>query len=195
MSIIAIGLNISKVALGPAKPGLVKKLCGLNLNNYTKVLCCGISGKAYREKPSKPAPFPYKVKNYTLLQSWFDRTTSRFDENTKVIVVDGPIAAGKTAFAKELAEELDMHHIPEANMDLLYINYYGYDCRQLDPKLPESVQSFDEKNFCLTPTHMNAAAYQVWMYRLRYSLYIDALAHLLSTGIVYFITLFFCQLK
>lgn len=54
--------------------------------------------------------------------------------------------------------------------------------RQLDSQLPDSVKSFDEKTFCRNPTGLNTAAFQVWMYRLRYSLYIDALAHILSTG-------------
>jgi NADH dehydrogenase (ubiquinone) 1 alpha subcomplex subunit 10 len=43
----------------------------------------------------KPAPFPYLEKDYTLLTSMFDKTTSRFDENTKLIVLDGPIGVGK----------------------------------------------------------------------------------------------------
>ncbi|KAL1116538.1 hypothetical protein AAG570_005010, partial [Ranatra chinensis] len=107
---------------------------------------------------------------------------TRFDENSKVIVVEGPIQSGKTAFAKELARQLDMHHIPDANMDMLYINQYGYDMRQLDDRLPESTRSFDEKNFCRDPKHTNAAAFQIWMYRLRFSLYIDALTHVLNTG-------------
>lgn len=99
-----------------------------------------------------------------------------------MIVVEGPIAAGKSAFCKELAEELEMFYMPAPTMDDIYINPYGYDLRQLDPKLPETVRSFDVKNFCLTPNGRNVAQFQVRMYMLRYSRYIDALAHILSTG-------------
>ncbi|XP_014260850.1 NADH dehydrogenase [ubiquinone] 1 alpha subcomplex subunit 10, mitochondrial [Cimex lectularius] len=142
-----------------------------------------VYGKAYRDMDKKKDYYDYKNKTYPLWYSMlFDSTTSRFDENTKLIVVDGPVASGKTEFAKKLAEELDMYHIEDAHMDLRYINPYGYDMRQLDPQLPESVRSYDDKNFCRDPFHMNAAAYQFWMYRLRYSLYVDALAHVLSTG-------------
>lgn len=46
-------------------------------------------------RPLKPAPFPYKEKDYTLLRSVFDKTTHRFDENTKLIVIEGPVGVGK----------------------------------------------------------------------------------------------------
>lgn len=77
-----------------------------------------------------------------------------------------------------------MHFVPGANMDMVYINSYGYDMRQLDSQLPEAAKSFDEKNFLQNPTHRNAASFQFEMFRLRLTQYIDALAHVLSTGIV-----------
>lgn len=147
------------------------------------ILCANISSKSNRDQSkTKPPPFPYKEKRYTLLRSWLDLTTDRFDENSKIIVVDGPIAAGKTALAKSLAEELEMYYMPEANMDMYYINEYGYDLRKEDPKLPESLKSYDTRNFCQNPHHPNAAFLQLVMYHIRYGQYIDALAHLLSTG-------------
>ncbi|CAH1391616.1 unnamed protein product [Nezara viridula] len=147
-----------------------------------KVYGASITSKAFREVKKKPAPYPYKEKPYGPIRSLFDRTISRLDENSKIIVVEGSIAVGKTKFAKVLAEELDFYHIEDANMDIRYINSYGDDLRQLDSQLPLSVQSYDEKKFCKEPKHLNTAAFQVWMYKLRYSLYIDSLAHLLSTG-------------
>lgn len=141
-----------------------------------------IKSKAFKEPVQKPAPFPYKEKNYTVWRRFIDTTTDRFDENTKLIVVDGPIAVGKTKFAKQLASELDMYHIPDANMDIRYITSNGFNLRCLDDKVPPSLQSFDEKKFCCDPTHFNVASFQIWMYRLRFSLYVDALAHILSTG-------------
>lgn len=67
-------------------------------------------------------------------------------------------------------------------MDDLFINSYGYDLRKLDHKLPENVKSYDIKNFCENPTHRSAGTYQIRMYMLRLSKYIDSLAHILSTG-------------
>jgi len=77
---------------------------------------------------------------------------------------------------------LDMLYMPEVNMDMFYINSYGYDMRQLDPQLPESCRSYDHVNFCREPNNPLAAQYQIRMYMLRYSQYVDALMHLLSTG-------------
>jgi len=176
-------LTITSTLAKGSSSVLGKQLCPSQVGKLFPVLSCGITSKTFRTPKPKPPPFPYKEKKYTLWRSLlFDKTTDRFDENSKIIVVDGPVAAGKSAFAKELAEDLDMLHIPEANMDMRYINDYGYNMRELDPRMPPSMRSFDEKNFCQDPTHVNVAAFQIWMYRLRFSLYVDALAHVLSTG-------------
>lgn len=68
------------------------------------------------------------------------------------------------------------------NMDIKYINEYGYNLRQLDPQLPASCRSFDENDFLRTPNHPNAAGFQIQMLGIRLSQYVDALAHVLSTG-------------
>uniref|UniRef100_A0A7R9PIM0 NADH dehydrogenase [ubiquinone] 1 alpha subcomplex subunit 10, mitochondrial n=1 Tax=Timema genevievae TaxID=629358 RepID=A0A7R9PIM0_TIMGE len=144
--------------------------------------CASISSIHVPDRVKRPPPFPYKEKQYNLLRSLFDNTTDRFNENTKVIVVDGPIAAGKSDCAQKLAKELDMLYFPEANMDMLYINDYGYDMRQLDPELPESCRSYDVKDLNLRPNLSDVPVFQIQMYILRYSQYIDALGHVLSTG-------------
>lgn len=145
-----------------------------------------IAGKSLREtmgpRPPKPAPFDYVNKDYTWLRSLFDRTTHRFDENSKVVVVEGPVAAGKTEFAAALAEDLGMKHFPEANMDLHYIRPNGMDLRMFDDQVPEDTRTFDHVNFNLEPNHRLAANFQIMMYTARYSQYIDALAHLMNTG-------------
>lgn len=145
---------------------------------------CNISGKTMRGGPRVPkvAPYPYKTKKYSVINSFFDKTSKRFDDNSKVICVEGPIAAGKTKFAQELAAELDMLYYPAVDLDLIYINPYGYDMRKLDPELPASCRSYDIKDFCKNPKHDQAALFQIRMYMLRYSQYIDALQHILSTG-------------
>ncbi|CAB0008312.1 unnamed protein product [Nesidiocoris tenuis] len=75
-----------------------------------------------------------------------------------------------------------MLHMEDVNMDMYYINPGGYDMRQLDDQMPDDMKSFDETKFNLDPKHRNVAGFQAWMYRLRLSRYIDALAHVLSTG-------------
>ncbi|XP_076273776.1 NADH dehydrogenase (ubiquinone) subunit ND-42 [Rhynchophorus ferrugineus] len=132
--------------------------------------------------PPKPKPWNYQEKSFNILYHPFDRTTSRFDENTKLIVVDGPVASGKTKFAKEIAKSFGMQYFPEANLDMNYINNYGYDLRKLDPLLPVDCRSFDVMDFLKNPQHKLVAKMQIQQYIVRLSQYIDALAHLLSTG-------------
>lgn len=145
-----------------------------------------IMGKALREslppRPPKPAPFDYVNKNYGWLRSIVDRTTHRFDENTKVLIVEGPVAAGKTEFAKNLADDLGMKHFPEANMDIHYVRPNGIDIRMFDKDIPEDTRTFDHINFNLSPNNRLAGNFQIMMYIARYHQYIDALAHLLNTG-------------
>ncbi|EFX67986.1 hypothetical protein DAPPUDRAFT_231763 [Daphnia pulex] len=171
------------------------KLCGSVVIIARKQQQCvitvgqrSISGKVMRQglpPVKKPAPFPYKEKRYNFLRALFDPTTSRLDENSKLIVVEGPPAAGKRALAKELAEELDMAYFPSPNVADCYINKYGYDLRQVDHKLPESCKSYDENDFLKDPMRGNgskAARFQLTKLSLRYKLHLEALAHILNTG-------------
>lgn len=82
----------------------------------------------------------------------------------QIIVVEGPVAAGKTKLAKQLAKELDMLYFPEANLDMCYINSYGFNLRTLDPQLPLSCQTFDVMNFLRDPKHVNVARFQIEQY-------------------------------
>lgn len=145
-----------------------------------------ITGKAMRASlpppPKKPPPFDYVNKDYTWIHSLFDRTTHRFDDNTKVIFVEGPVASGKTEFASQLAADLGMCHFKEANMDLHYIRPNGIDLRIFNPLIPPDTRTFDHVDFCTNPTHRLAGAFQIMMYSARYSQYIDALTHLFNTG-------------
>lgn len=95
---------------------IVRSNCLLNTQNLTPIVAqkCNISGKTLRgSKVVKPKAYDYKEKPYGFIQACLDKTTKRFDENSKIIVVDGPIASGKSKFAKELAGELEMLYLPE----------------------------------------------------------------------------------
>lgn len=154
-----------------------------------------ISSKRVREEMGikRPPPFPYDRKKYGILRSLFDSTIARFDDNTKIVVVDGNIAAGKTSFARKLAEELDMRYVHEPDVGQKYINAYGYDLRMMDPELPESAKSFDLKKFYKNPNHENAAAFQFDMFVIRFEFYVDSLCHLLNTGKTLFIKVVWCK--
>jgi len=147
----------------------------------------GIASKTMRHRIEttipKPAPFPYKEKKYNFLRALADYpTTSRLDENSKLIVVDGPPTAGKGAMAKELADELDMAYFEAPTIAKTLYNEYGYDLRQLDSKLPENCRSYDENDFLKNPKTVKAARMQIKMFQLHFQKYMDALSHILNTG-------------
>lgn len=58
----------------------------LNKKLTFSIQAANISSKALRELNNVKRPLPYDYKNdrYTVFHSWFDRTSKRFDENTKV---------------------------------------------------------------------------------------------------------------
>jgi len=98
--------------------------------------------------------------------------------------VEGNVASGITDFAKELASELGMLHIPYPTFDFEYVNCYGVDKRPYLNELPEynPMRPYEMKDFLQDPTHRNAIVLQCRMYRWKYFLYMDALTHLLNTG-------------
>ncbi|XP_057660660.1 NADH dehydrogenase [ubiquinone] 1 alpha subcomplex subunit 10, mitochondrial [Diorhabda carinulata] len=157
-----------------------------NLNKSRNVtLIRTITSKSTRsgeDHPTKPAPWPYQEKGFNLFHYLYDKTTSRFDENSKIIVVEGLPATGKSKFAKKIAEEFEMLYLPEANLDMTYINSYGFDLRKLDVQLPDSCKSWDVMDFLRNPNHRHTLRFQIQQYIVRLSQYVDALAHVFSTG-------------
>jgi len=130
-------------------------------------------------------PWNYKTLGYGYWFSLIDGTTKRFNDNTKVIVVEGPPGLEKTKFAKELAEELDMLYVPGANMEDYYINKYGYDLREVDHLFTHHKNvSYDEKKFAQNPTGQDGGLdrMQAYLMQMRLEIYIDLLAHLFNTG-------------
>lgn len=167
---------------------------GLNkivFNNSTKTIFAKVNIQPVRtitskleDLPEKPAPWPYEKKMFWQYHYYFhwESTLARFDQNTKLIVVEGPPAAGKSKFAKHIADSFGMFYLPEANLDMQYTNPYGFDTKTLDPLLPPDCKSFDIKDFLKNPKHKLVARMQIQQFVVRLSQYYDALAHLLSTG-------------
>jgi len=145
-----------------------------------------ISGKALREvDPNKMKPFPYETKDFTPFYECIEKTTWRFDENSKLIVVDGAHAIGKSKFAKELAEELDMLYIPYPRADLYLIDSYGVDLRQYNDLMIPINQTYDEKDFArnpVGPVEGSADRFHLDIWYEKYRNHIKALQHIFNTG-------------
>lgn len=88
------------------------------------------------------------------------------------------MAAGKSKLAKEIAKSFGMLYYPEANLDMEYINPYGYDLRQLDPMLPACCKSFDVMDFMRNPNHMLVARFQIQQYLIKYTTHFSCLLYL-----------------
>lgn len=142
----------------------------------------GIKSKHLRDPVQKPKPFPYATKEFRWYHDLIDKVESRFDENTKVIVLEGNIGCGKTTLAQKLADELGMRYFGEPSFDQLYVDEYGFDLRSVDHLAPESCRTCDIKRFYENPHDVNVASMQMNMFQLRFERYLDALVHLLNTG-------------
>lgn len=133
--------------------------------------------------PKNVKHWPYKEKSWNPLNLWTDPfTKKKFDENTKVIQIEGNIASGKREFANQLAEELGMKVFPEISLDNLYINLTGYDYRALNPSLPERLKICDLEMFHENPARHSVVHMQYYLFKLRYYQYFEALRHLFNTG-------------
>lgn len=146
-----------------------------------------ISGKAMREiDPNKPKPFPYeKDIDFRMIPGMFEKTTYRFDENSKLIVVDGAHAIGKSKFAKELAEELDMAYFPYPRMDDCLINAYGVDMRDYNHLMIPINKTYDEKDFArnpVGPVEGCADRLHIDLLKEKYRNHINAIMHIFNTG-------------
>ena len=137
---------------------------------------------AHQEPRKKPAPFPYWKKSYNLFYQAIDPMTYRFDENTRIVVVDGLPAIGKSKLCDQLAKEFGLLYMPAPTHEQYYINQYGFDTRQLDPQLPYLAQSYDLERFHQNPTDKRVAFFQLLYFLMRFEQYTNALLHLLSTG-------------
>ncbi|KAH7730915.1 CRE-NUO-4 protein [Aphelenchoides avenae] len=129
-----------------------------------------------------PAPWPYKEKNYTLIHAHYDRTKPRLHQNSKLIVVEGNIGAGKSTMAKELADLLGFHYMPEFKMDDILIDRYGNDLRKYYHLFPESFRIPDVNMFYQNPFADQVAQMQNRTYESRWDQYLNALAHIFNTG-------------
>lgn len=160
--------------------GLFNRLC--KVSKYNNVQVANISGRLNRIGVERPPPFNYREKSYNMFYWYYDYNVERLDENSRIVVVDGPIAAGKDKFARELAKELDMAYMPAPTFDRLCVDAYGFDIRTVDHDFPQHIQQCDVERFLTNPRHANVPAFEVQYYVIKFEAYIESLCHLLSTG-------------
>lgn len=60
-----------------------------------------------------------------------------------------------------------MLYLPEANLDMIYINSYGVDLRKFDKQVPESCRTFDVMDFLRDPKNVHTAKFQIDQYMVK----------------------------
>ncbi|XP_054767904.2 NADH dehydrogenase [ubiquinone] 1 alpha subcomplex subunit 10, mitochondrial-like isoform X1 [Lytechinus pictus] len=104
----------------------------------------------------------------------------RFDERSKIVVLDGNIGAGKTKLAKGLADQLGMKYMKEATIHYFDEKELG-EGKKYDDKF---MGSCSLERFYADPFAKDGHSFrfQLAMYAVRFVQYADALQHLLETG-------------
>jgi len=175
------GVSVAcRVARPLTNSGKLLAVAGLN-----KVQSANMVSKTSGDLPQRLPPWDYKRWGFEWVHAVIDGTTKRFNDNSKMVVIEGPPALGKTEVAKAIAEEFDMLYVPGFTMEDFYINGYGYDLRELDYAIEhERVKSYDEKKFAQDPLGQDGGLDRM-LYQLhvmRYLQYVDNLAHIFNTG-------------
>ena len=149
-----------------------------------KYQVAGLTRVSRRDENEVPIikPFPYHEKDYHIPNMLMDTNQCRVHKHTKLIVIDGQVAAGKNKLAKELAKEFDFLFLPQPTFDDLYVTHCGFDARTLDSKLPKNIQTWDIERFLQNPMDVNTASMQLYMQLLRQDRWMHCLTHLLATG-------------
>ncbi|KAI6172824.1 NADH dehydrogenase [ubiquinone] 1 alpha subcomplex subunit 10, mitochondrial [Aphelenchoides besseyi] len=142
-----------------------------------------IVSKTYFKEPANyKEPWPYKEKGYTRFNWPQDFTKNRLHENSKLIVVEGNIGAGKSTVAAEIADQLGFLHMPEFRMDEILIDRYGNDLRKYYHLFPKAFRIPDVNMFYENPMDDNTARMQFRLFECRFEQYMNAVAHIFNTG-------------
>lgn len=110
------------------------------------------------------------------------RTKKKFNENSKLIQIEGNIACGKEDLGRRLADKLDMKYMEEIDLESYYMNEHGYDYRALNPLLPERLRLCDWEMFHENPARHSVIHMQFYLFKLRLVQYIKAMQHIFNTG-------------
>ncbi|KAL8567924.1 hypothetical protein ACOMHN_059046 [Nucella lapillus] len=134
----------------------------------------------------KYAPWPYEKRPYNSFYQFFDNTMKRFDDNTKIILIEGNLAVGKSWFGEQIAKEFDMKYFPDLKDEKIFLTGENFDLRSLNEQLPA------RSGFCDIQTFYSQAGpaallktfgrTQLTMYYNHFHNYVKALEHLLNTG-------------
>lgn len=136
-------------------------------------------GKRYEK------PWDYKKKRYGILGQLTDSTMRKLGENSLIISVEGNFGAGKSAFAKELANKIDFVYAREPDLEEHMHKMGSFSKRDIINEYVKGneryhVDSLDEWHS--QPSFKKTIAVQHKYYIIRWMQMRTALLHLMSTG-------------
>lgn len=176
-----MALSVSRASF--ASRAAIKTLLGRH-GAAIQIQAAGLKA-TYGEKYPYSKPFPYEKRSYGFLDELMEDTRKRFNENSKVVVIEGNVGVGKHDFAKKLAHNFDLKYIPGITEDDVFRGNNNFDIRSADICLPEDAQCYTNKKLFndKNPARGKAVKLQYQFYAMRYVQYCHkALLHLLSTG-------------
>lgn len=131
-------------------------------------------------------PWDYKKKDYGLWGQITDSTLRKLGENSLIITVEGNFGAGKSEFAKKLAEKIDFVYAREPDFEYhLFTMQNGENLRKLINEYVGDNERFridSVEDWHLKPSFKNTISLQHNFYNIRWMQTRTALLHLLSTG-------------
>ncbi|XP_046543210.1 LOW QUALITY PROTEIN: NADH dehydrogenase [ubiquinone] 1 alpha subcomplex subunit 10, mitochondrial-like [Haliotis rubra] len=144
------------------------------------------SSQSHGNEIQRAKPWPYETRRYNQYWQFIDHTRKRFNDNSKVIVVDGNVATGKSEFAKKLATEFDMKYFPRSPRQQDIFVRFRVDYRDPERAPATGARSLDIATFHMQNVHPTTlktiGRTQLAIYRHRFLNYVNALEHLLNTG-------------
>eukprot|EP00096_Caligus_rogercresseyi_P016044 TRINITY_DN8569_c0_g1_i1.p1 TRINITY_DN8569_c0_g1~~TRINITY_DN8569_c0_g1_i1.p1 ORF type:complete len:411 (-),score=151.15 TRINITY_DN8569_c0_g1_i1:479-1711(-) len=143
--------------------------------------------KAFRDPNFvRKAPFPYLTRNYNPFWQLIDKTTLRWDENTKLIMLEGPCSPEKSELAKRLASEFGMVHMPSPSVDDFFFRTQNNgDFRIHNEHFLPRNQPFAEPEFFANPMGFargGSDRYIFMDYMVKFTNYVYAMRHMFNTG-------------
>lgn len=180
------------LSAGAVRLGVSRSMVeGLLQNGCKRVVVAGpVQIQVATMKATHGDKYPYakrwpESKKFTLFNEFFDSTTARMNENSKVITVEGNVGVGKREFARRLADEFDLKVIdPTPDSKCFLYPDTNFDFRILDEFLPEGAKGYDLQRFMNDPNPKQGRVgrLQLYWYREKVIDYASAIAHLLNTG-------------
>ncbi|XP_066586186.1 NADH dehydrogenase [ubiquinone] 1 alpha subcomplex subunit 10, mitochondrial [Prorops nasuta] len=113
----------------------------------------------------------------------FYNANGRYDKNSKLISIEGPIAAGKSELAAAIAKDYEFLYMKPPSFDDVYIDSKGRNMRDIDHLLPKNCQLCTLERLFLDPTHPASQWTQYHFFKLKLSQIMLANLHILSTGL------------